>query len=314
MNRACGSILLTYALYVYLGDQIFATAGAINMSKGLQGLWNQTLTLFNKTESALANNLAPSVGHRIVTDVNFGGHRMAEIFEDKNTSDFINCNVIGDKNLTEYILKVIPEALVTDVTIEEMNQFIDKCLDREPATEGSSFLEILGDAFRSLVIFPGTKWCGAGDIAKNYDDLGKESDTDRCCRDHDHSEDNIPALGTEHGIKNPMLYTMTACPYDRKFYNCLQNVSSFTSVTIGVLFFDVLNTKCFDYGYPTKCTDYNYWRLLLLQGPCEETAPDTSKPKEWHVVSPPNFLETFIERKENETSNSSISEENEVGV
>ncbi|KAK8763538.1 hypothetical protein V5799_033852 [Amblyomma americanum] len=98
MNPACGSILFTYALYVYLGDQIFATAGAIDMPEGLQGLWNQTLTLFNKTESALANNLAPSVRHRIVTDVNFGGHRMAEIFEDKNTSDFINCNVIGDKN------------------------------------------------------------------------------------------------------------------------------------------------------------------------------------------------------------------------
>ncbi|KAH7977816.1 hypothetical protein HPB49_003691 [Dermacentor silvarum] len=53
-----------------------------------------------------------------------------------------------------------------------------------------------------------TKWCGAGNVAKNYDDLGSASATDTCCRDHDHSEDSIPAFGTEHGITNYMIYTI----------------------------------------------------------------------------------------------------------
>ncbi|XP_077485099.1 phospholipase A2 imperatoxin-1-like [Amblyomma americanum] len=201
--------------------------------------------------------LATGLQRRIFTDFYFGGGRLVEIFEDRNTSDFVKCNLIGDKKLTGNILKVIPRALVTDITTEEIYQFADNCLDREPEKESSSFLNFLGNAFRSLVIFPGTKWCGGGNIAKNYNDLRKESNTDRCCRAHDHSLDTIPALGKKHGIRNTKLYTMTACSDDMKLYNCLRNVGSSTSATIGTLYFNVLKIKCFDYTYPKKCTDYN---------------------------------------------------------
>jgi hypothetical protein len=34
----------------------------------------------------------------------------------------------------------------------------------------------------SLFIFPGTKWCGQGAVAKGYNDLGYHEDADRCCR------------------------------------------------------------------------------------------------------------------------------------
>ncbi|KAH8023123.1 hypothetical protein HPB51_010907 [Rhipicephalus microplus] len=227
-----------------------------------------------------------SVRRRIVTDVNLGGHRLAEILEDTNTTDFVSCNLIGSKKLIEDVLKSIPSEYVTDVSVEEMNQFIDKCADRDTSQEGSSLLNSLGDAFQSLVIFPGTKWCGAGDVAKNYDDLGKASDTDRCCREHDHSQDNIPPFGTKHNITNYLPYTMTECTYDKQFFNCLQNVSSLASVTLAP---------------------------FLLKNPCVDEEPDTSKPKEWHIESPPNFLETYIEEKQNETrKESSESEENEV--
>lgn len=39
----------------------------------------------------------------------------------------------------------------------------------------------------------GTKWCGPGNTASGYDDLGSHSDVDACCRDHDHC-DNIPSV------------------------------------------------------------------------------------------------------------------------
>ena len=34
----------------------------------------------------------------------------------------------------------------------------------------------------SLFIFPGTKWCGQGAVAKGYNDLGYHEEADRCCR------------------------------------------------------------------------------------------------------------------------------------
>lgn len=56
----------------------------------------------------------------------------------------------------------------------------------------------------------GTKWCGAGNIAKDYDDLGRFNQTDSCCREHDHAQDNIGAFQKKHGLRNPLPYTMYA--------------------------------------------------------------------------------------------------------
>lgn len=304
------SVVLFYVLYCSLGKEHLIAARILKRSPQLL---KDIMEMFNKTETSKASGFQSSVRPVIVTDFYAGGHHLAEVFEDTNTSEAVGCNLIGSKELIERILRVIDPQRVKNMSKEEMDEFIDKCNDKEPTEEGSSLLDILGDAFHSLVIFPGTKWCGPGDVAKNYDDLGSASRTDSCCREHDHSGDNIPAFETKHNITNYLPYTMTECVYDRKFFNCLQNVSSFPSVTVGTLFFDVLNTKCFEYGHPTKCAERNFWRIFLLKDPCVKKEPDTSKPKEWHIESPPSFLEKFIEEKKQERSkNSSESMENEV--
>jgi len=38
------------------------------------------------------------------------------------------------------------------------------------------------NVFNRILIMPGTKWCGQGDIAENYHDLGYHADVDKCCR------------------------------------------------------------------------------------------------------------------------------------
>ncbi|KAM7314440.1 hypothetical protein ISCGN_004224 [Ixodes scapularis] len=114
-----------------------------------------------------------------------------------------------------------------------------------------------------------TKWCGAGDVAKNYDDLGVNKATDMCCREHDHSGESIEALKSKHGITNTNLYTMTNCKDDRKFYNCLLNDSSLPSAAVGKLFFNVLRTKCFDYAYPKKCGKIEV--LHQAERPCKHS-------------------------------------------
>ncbi|XP_064620903.1 uncharacterized protein LOC135483791 [Lineus longissimus] len=99
-------------------------------------------------------------------------------------------------------------------------------------------------------IYPGTKWCGNGKIAKSYDDLGTGSKrkADMCCREHDHCPDHIPARSTKYGVRNNQIYTMSACSCDVKFRNCLKGNDDTTSSIIGTAFFTVLRTSCFENG------------------------------------------------------------------
>lgn len=56
--------------------------------------------------------------------------------------------------------------------------------------------------------FTGTNWCGNGDVAENYDDLGRNNETDACCREHDHCPTFIEAFATDFDLKNPFPFTM----------------------------------------------------------------------------------------------------------
>ncbi|XP_077485101.1 phospholipase A2 hemilipin-like [Amblyomma americanum] len=291
MDHAPTTLLFFFVACYCSSNEYFVAGGVASGSE--QPLENQMSTMVNDSNSASLSSVQP----RIVTDIHSGGHRLAEVSEDKNTNEVVSCNLLGEQTLIKLVLAAIPAAQVTNVSTEEMNQLVNTCMNIQPMTSGSSILDTLGDTLHSLVIFPGTKWCGAGDVAENDDDLGPAAATDRCCRDHDMSDDSIAPFETEHNVTNYRPYSMTDCADDRKFYNCLLNDSSATSVAVGTIFFDVLRTQCFEYGYPTKCTEYNLLLLLLLRPPCEEFEPDTSKPKEWHVVDDPSFLLGLLEKE-----------------
>uniref|UniRef100_A0A023GBM1 Phospholipase A2 n=1 Tax=Amblyomma triste TaxID=251400 RepID=A0A023GBM1_AMBTT len=269
--------------------------------------WDQTFGKITNTSSSditrqLTENAIPGVQHRIITDVPLGGHKLAEIFQN-STGHVIDCNLLGDKVLIEGVLVVLPETLVTKVTPEEMDQFLDLCGTRENfASKQKSAFDYIGDIFKSLFIFPGTKWCGAGDVAKNYDDLGPSRATDACCREHDHADDSIPALEVKYGLRNTNLYTMTHCKDDRKFYGCLLNDSSVPSFTVGKLFFNILRTKCFDYTYPKTCVRDNAFYIPLVTEKCKEYRLDPSGEKQWQTFSPPNFWKDYLARKKTQTN------------
>lgn len=80
----------------------------------------------------------------------------------------------------------------------ETNTFHDG-VDKSAAPEADE------DA-RTRMIFPGTLWCGPGNIAKNESDLGMFAGTDRCCRTHDHC-DGILAGETKYGLVNDTPYS-----------------------------------------------------------------------------------------------------------
>ncbi|KAG8184967.1 hypothetical protein JTE90_020013 [Oedothorax gibbosus] len=126
------------------------------------------------------------------------------------------------------------------------------------------------------IIFPGTKWCGNGNIASNDSDLGGQVDTDRCCRSHDMCNDTILTGETGHGLRNDGPFTGLNCRCENDLYDCLRNVDTFTSNTVGNLYFNILRSRCFREDYPQtdKCKIYE-----ISYFTCVEYEKDTTKPK-----------------------------------
>lgn len=95
------------------------------------------------------------------------------------------------------------------------------------------------------LIYPGTKWCGPGTLAKSYDELGQHAAEDACCREHDHCPITISPQECIHGICNNSPFTRSHCDCDAKFRRCLQNLNTEVANTLGALFFNVIQVTCF---------------------------------------------------------------------
>ncbi|CAG9559188.1 unnamed protein product [Danaus chrysippus] len=107
---------------------------------------------------------------------------------------------------------------------------------------------------RFSLIYPGTKWCGPGNIADNYDDLGTSKEADYCCRNHDNCPDSIPAGETRFNLTNDAYYTRLSCECDESFRQCLRNTTTRSAKAIGLMYFNVIGTQCFRDDYPvTGC-------------------------------------------------------------
>ncbi|KAL1396449.1 hypothetical protein pipiens_010501 [Culex pipiens pipiens] len=101
---------------------------------------------------------------------------------------------------------------------------------------------------RINLTLPGTKWCGPGNTADDYEDLGKHEEEDKCCRDHDHC-DNIPAGEMKYGLTNDDYFTRLHCKCDRDFQQCLKKINTTLSNRLGSFYFAVRD-KCYKKQYP----------------------------------------------------------------
>ncbi|XP_075553804.1 phospholipase A2-like isoform X2 [Dermacentor variabilis] len=238
-------------------------------------------------------------GQRLLLENNAhsGGHRLAEAFKDSE-GHFLSCNMVGDRKLIDQALSFIPKHVVDRVNKHQMDDVVHQCTQRPRNVEGSYFAKLLDKKFQGILAFPGTKWCGAGNVARNYTDLGEAPDADICCRDHDFAAESIPPNKSSHGLQNQYLYTMTNCDADKQFFNCLAKATSVTALSVGVTYFDLLRTKCYKFGRPTKCVDKNRLGAPKLKGLCKKFKIDIMNLKKWRTYDPPNFLEAFVKAKE----------------
>ncbi|KAL3307855.1 hypothetical protein Ciccas_013621 [Cichlidogyrus casuarinus] len=95
--------------------------------------------------------------------------------------------------------------------------------------------------------FPHTKWCGPGNKAKNYKDLGYFRDVDMCCRDHDHCKISVAAGANLRNYKNEGMFTESACYCDERLEECLKSPkinNQLIATLIGSMYFELAKETC----------------------------------------------------------------------
>ncbi|XP_056434201.1 group 3 secretory phospholipase A2 [Gadus chalcogrammus] len=113
-------------------------------------------------------------------------------------------------------------------------------------------------------IVPGTLWCGSGNKALSYADLGTFTGTDSCCREHDHCQETILSFQNKFGVFNTNIFTMSHCDCDNRFHSCLRNANDSISDVVGKVFFNMLQMNCFELSYTVICMERNWFGMCKV--------------------------------------------------
>ncbi|EDW09986.1 phospholipase A2 [Drosophila mojavensis] len=128
------------------------------------------------------------------------------------------------------------------------------------------------------ITVPGTKWCGPGNIAESYDDLGTDVELDMCCRAHDNCHEKISPSTELHGLTNNDLFPIFSCACESKFRQCLSSLHNVESAALGRIYFSTRN-QCFAYGPPIASCEEQQWDLFMKR--CLTYKVDESQPYRW---------------------------------
>jgi len=121
------------------------------------------------------------------------------------------------------------------------------------------------------IVYPGTKWCGPGDDAEDYEDLGSLIHADKCCRAHDNCPEDILPFQTKYHYFNYRPWTVTHCTCDENLFNCLKTVTrknpeeSTDANRIGDVFFREVNPPCFRLEPGRYCVKRHWSQLWCAQ-------------------------------------------------
>uniref|UniRef100_A0A3P9KLC0 phospholipase A2 n=1 Tax=Oryzias latipes TaxID=8090 RepID=A0A3P9KLC0_ORYLA len=109
--------------------------------------------------------------------------------------------------------------------------------------------------------YPGTLWCGAGNMADHYNQLGEFAQTDSCCRTHDHCQHVIHPFSSNFGYTNFKWLSISHCDCDEALKECLRKVNDTSSRVVGQAFFNVLTVPCFEFAYEEQCVERHWYGL-----------------------------------------------------
>ncbi|XP_039987218.1 muscle M-line assembly protein unc-89 [Xiphias gladius] len=133
-------------------------------------------------------------------------------------------------------------------------------LERDDSADTALRNKALKRSKRGLT-YPGTLWCGAGNMADHYDQLGDFAETDSCCRTHDHCPHVIHAFSSKYGHTNFKWHSICHCDCDKALKDCLRKVNDTSSRVVGQAFFNVIGVPCFEFEYEEQCAERHWYGL-----------------------------------------------------
>ncbi|XP_060048717.1 group 3 secretory phospholipase A2 isoform X1 [Erinaceus europaeus] len=159
---------------------------------------------------------------------------------------------------------------------------------------------------------PGTLWCGLGDSAHNFSELGLLQGPDFCCRQHDRCPHTISPLQYGYGVRNYRFHTLSHCDCDARwqvvigwpgrepgrgpecqlwasFRQCLQTQHSSIADLLGAAFFNVLAIPCFVLEPQEACVAWYWWGGCKAYGsiPVAVIQPRTPYNASWNSPAIP---------------------------
>jgi len=150
---------------------------------------------------------------------------------------------IGFKDM----IKLMYQCELIENQMEEANAVGAVAQEEKPQSDQAvqeSRSNLFANSFESITllsgIIPGTKWCGTGDIATTYHDLGTEALVDRCCRTHDLCPSKVRAYQNRYNLENNSLYTKSHCTCDDMLYSCLKHSNSSAGNVLGQIYFNLV--------------------------------------------------------------------------
>lgn len=220
--------------------------------------WICTYIVFYETVVAEYNDISPR------PILYCDGKTLAEVIFDEN-GQMVHCRLHELEEPSDADVIVKGSGLkVKYPNFKEMLQLINNCtwLERPVAnlTENTTTnpLEVISTwSTWSLWngILPGTKWCGVGDIAGSFEELGTQMEVDACCRAHDHCPVKLKAFRTGYGIINLSLYTKSHCDCDKEFFSCLKASRNKVADVIGNFYFNIMKIQCIKEHRPFVCVE-----------------------------------------------------------
>ncbi|KAH8371712.1 hypothetical protein KR093_008595 [Drosophila rubida] len=153
------------------------------------------------------------------------------------------------------------------------------------------------------VTVPGTKWCGPGNIADNYNDLGSEVELDMCCRAHDNCEAKISPNEQLYDLRNDGVFPIFSCGCEAAFRQCLVMLHNVKSAALGRIYFSTTNV-CFGYGPPTVSCEEQQWDFFRKR--CKSYEEDDSQPGRWQFYDLPFYTHLSEEDLQEAPANNQI--------